>query len=189
LGFAVDDVLKCDNRAHTGRVAAPLRVLFLDIDGVLNSHRSCLALGGIPHSLTPDDLRLFDPLALALLQSLCEVAELSVVVSSSWRILHNWDAIGRALDLPTIGATPRLGGVRGEEIAEWLLTSPTPVESYAILDDDSDMLSHQMPRFVKTEYSEGLTFRNLRALCRMFGVSEFDCFPQRRAELAALRRG
>ena len=168
---------------------SPLRVLFLDIDGVLNSHRSCLALGGIPHGLDPASLKLIDPLALALLQALCEVAELSVVVSSSWRVLHHWDAIGRALDLPTIDATPRLGGIRGEEIAQWLANPPAPVQAYAILDDDSDMLPDQMPRFVKTDYSEGLTFRNLRALCRLFGVSEFDCFPGRRAELAFLRRG
>ena len=176
-------------RAHIGREAPPLRVLFLDIDGVLNSHRSCIALGGIPHDLAPADVAMLDPLALALLQSLCEVAELSVVVSSSWRICHHWDAIGRALDLPTIDATPRLGGIRGDEIAAWLAASPVPVATYAIVDDDSDMLPEQVPRFVRTDYAEGLSFANLRALCDLFGVSEYDCFPRRRAELAAARRG
>jgi hypothetical protein len=177
------------DRAHIGRNDGLLRVLFLDIDGVLNSSRSCVALGGIPHTLTAPDLKLFDPLALSLLQSLCEVAELSVVVSSSWRILHNWDAIGRALNLPTIGATPRLGGLRGEEIAAWLETPPAPVAQYAILDDDSDMLWTQREHFVKTDGAEGLSFANLAALCAIFGVSEFDCFPKRRAKLAAERRG
>lgn len=177
------------DRAHTGREAPPLKVLFLDIDGVLNSHRSCMALGGIPSGLEPADLALFDPLALSLLQSLCEVAELSVVVSSSWRICHHWDAIGRALALPTIDATPRLAGCRGDEIAAWLAASPTPVAQYAIVDDDSDMLPDQAAHFVRTEHAEGLSFANLRSLCAIFGVSEYDCFPKRRAELVAARRG
>lgn len=167
----------------------PLRVLFLDLDGVLNSHRSCLALGGLPHSLGADDLRLFDPLALAMVQALCDVGYLSVVVSSSWRILHHWDNIGRALNLPTIDATPRLGGVRGEEIALWLETPPMPVEAYAIVDDDSDMLPEQMPRFVQTKYSEGLSYANFEALCGLFGVNPYDCYLRARARVAEARGG
>jgi hypothetical protein len=166
-----------------------IRVLFLDIDGVLNSHKTCLAYGGIPHGLTPEDVAMLDPMALEMLRALCDTADLSVVVSSSWRILHHWDAIGRALELPTMDATPRLPGCRGDEIAAWLETSPFPVEAYAIVDDDSDMLPDQMPRFVKTQHAEGLSYANFEALCGLFAVNPYDCHRKTRQRVAEARGG
>ena len=158
----------------------PLRVLFLDIDGVLNSHRSCLALGGISHDASPDGLTQFDPLALAMVRGLCRGAGLSVVLSSSWRILNDWRELGPQLGLPMIGATPRLAGARGNEIAAWLLDHPEPVEAYAIVDDDGDMLPDQLPRFVQTRHTEGLLFGDVEKLAALFGVNVWDCAAPRR---------
>lgn len=161
-------------------VSHPLRVLFLDIDGVLNSHRSCLALGGISHDASPFGLTQFDPVALAMLQGLCRGAGLSVVLSSSWRILNDWRVLGPQLGLPMIGATPRLAGARGNEIAAWLLDHPDPVEAYAIVDDDGDMLPDQLPRFVQTRHAEGLLFGDVEKLAALFGVNIWDCAAPRR---------
>lgn len=157
----------------------PLRVLFLDIDGVLNSHRSCLALGGISRGGSPDFLTQFDPIALTMLQGLCRGAGLSVVLSSVWRILSDWRELGPKMGLPMIGATPRLSGVRGTEIKAWLDANPG-VESYAIVDDDSDMLAEQMPRFVQTRGTEGLLFADVEALAALFGVDVWACAAPRR---------
>lgn len=157
----------------------PLRVLFLDIDGVLNSHRSCFALGGISHDASPSGLTQFDPIALAMVQGLCRGAGLSVVLSSTWRIHRDWRDLGPQLGLPIIDRTPRLSGVRGTEIKAWLDANPG-VESYAIVDDDSDMLEDQMPRFVQTRGTEGLLFADVEALAALFGVDVWACAAPRR---------
>lgn len=156
-------------------MTAPLRVLFLDIDGVLNSARTCLALGGIPHDLRAEDVARLDPVALSLLRGLCRAAGLSVVVSSTWRITHHWDAIGRALGLPTMGATPRSRtGFRGDEVRAWLADHPEVLD-WAILDDDSDFHRDQVARFVRCDGQEGLIWVNFLELCSLFGVDPMDC--------------
>lgn len=156
-------------------MSAPLRVLFLDIDGVLNSTRTALALGGIPHDLTPANVAKLDPVALALVRNLCRAAGLSVVVSSTWRILHHWDEIGRALNLPTMGATPRSpSGFRGDEVNAWLAEHPE-VKDWAVVDDDSDFHRSQAARFVRVDGAEGLAWVNFLELCALFGVDPMDC--------------
>jgi len=45
-------------------VALPTKVLFLDLDGVLNSARSCYALGGFPHGFDSANMAKFDHVAL-----------------------------------------------------------------------------------------------------------------------------
>jgi hypothetical protein len=158
-----------------------MKVLFLDIDGVLNSARTLVARGGYPMELTGHHLDMFDTIAVGLVRSLCEKANVSVVVSSAWRITHHVDAIGRALDLPTIDRTPSLSKTRGHEIADWLAKHPQ-VTRYAIVDDDSDMLPEQLPYFVKTDGNEGLSFANYIRLCEIFSVNVYDCAPVRMRE-------
>ena len=155
-----------------------MKVLFLDIDGVLNSARSCVANNGYPMNLTPHDLPMFDQVAVAMVRGLCARARVSVVISSAWRLTHHWDAIGRALDLPTMDRTPSLLGPRGREIEAWLTAHPQ-VREWAILDDDPDMLPEQLPRFVQTDGREGLSFANFERLCGLFGITVQDCAPQR----------
>ena len=112
-----------------------MKVLFLDIDGVLNSARTAVAFNGYPHKFTPDHLQMFDTVSVNLIRGLCAKGGVSVVVSSAWRYSHGWDEIGRALELPTMDQTPSLCGTRGDEIADWLRRHPE-VEQYAIVDDD-----------------------------------------------------
>jgi hypothetical protein len=136
-----------------------MRILFLDVDGVLN-HRGVFVAGNGAM-----------PLCQAALGELARVindADCRVVLSSTWRLL------GRAVErLPILlryqfhedwrtieirhGKSP--GGVwlptkRGEEIDEWLGRHPE-VERYAIVDDDSDFLDHQLQFFVKTDFDAG----------------------------------
>jgi len=155
-----------------------MKVLFLDIDGVLNSTRSCIANKGYPHDFSPEGMPMFDSIAVSLIRGLCARGGVSVVVSSAWRITHHWDAIGRALELPTMDRTPSLLGVRGDEIAHWLEAHPE-VTQYAIVDDDADMLPEQFPFFVKTDGHEGLSYANFAQLCSLFGVNQYDCAPNR----------
>ncbi|OQC17563.1 HAD domain-containing protein [Candidatus Skiveiella danica] len=143
-----------------------MKVLFLDIDGVLNSRRTAVAFGSYPHKLA--HLERFDHAALGLVRRLCE-AGVSVVLSSSWREEYQHSEIGRALDLPIIGGTPVLSGSRGSEIAAWLVEHED-VRTWAIVDDDPDMLEEQRGCFVQTDPDNGLLWGDYVALCAILDV-------------------
>src|SRR5947208_2752737 len=90
-----------------------MRVLFLDIDGVLNSHAYFLSrtsaaqaaalddayrLGNeVPQSTDDHARNMIDPAAVEHLNAIIEASEAKIVVSSSWRIAYSMGEIGRAL--------------------------------------------------------------------------------------------
>jgi Tfp pilus assembly protein PilZ len=137
-------------------------VIFLDFDGVLNSLRSTLAMGGT-------NRHQFDHVAVNLVSRLAREADANVVVSSAWRIGSNvlelrsiLSAYSALLAARVIDMTPRGTGKRGEEIAAWLAENPNQHDRrFVILDDDSDMLDSQQPHFVQTQHRDG------------FGVPEY----------------
>lgn len=132
-----------------------MRVVFLDIDGVLNSARSCIAFGGFDSLRTNTSAKL-DPIALKLMRMLVEETDAKVVISSSWRILAKSVSDFDFLQMPVIGMTPYdRRGYRGDEIKQWLDKNPT--ERYVIIDDDSDMLESQMDNFVKCDFKYGFS--------------------------------
>lgn len=156
------------------------RVLFLDIDGVLNSRRTHHALGQYPMEL--EHLAgMSDPVALRMLQRLCDSAGVSVVLSSAWRKIYAFEDVGKALGLPIIDATCdwcRKGLTqRGEEIQEWLDRHPD-VEHWAIVDDGNDMLPSQQSRFVRTSEREGLTFGAFLRICSLLQASPGEGEPR-----------
>lgn len=73
-------------------------VLFLDIDGVLNSARwfSVRAGGDNRDGLTREEYQI-DPDAVAILNRILGATGAHVVVSSTWRLLHTPTAIHRIL--------------------------------------------------------------------------------------------
>jgi hypothetical protein len=156
---------------------APTKVLFLDIDGVLNSRRSVIATGAFPHCFDDNNKKRFDWIAVGLIRELCEKEGASIVLSSSWR--HGRNAVhecANGLDLPIFDKTPDLPGVRGEEIQDWLNRHPEVIH-YAIVDDNSDMLESQADHFVQTSEEDGLLFGDFVALGRIL-----------RGELGGVRR-
>lgn len=150
-----------------------MKALFLDIDGVLNSHRTVIAFGGYPHGLTGTARGMFDEVAIGLISGIAEASGAKIVLSSSWRNDENWLEIGPALGLQITDRTPSCLGPRGQEIAQWLKEHPE-VESYAIVDDDGDMLEEQKPFFVHTSHYEGLTFANAEHLAALLGIAIYD---------------
>jgi hypothetical protein len=66
-----------------------------------------------------------------------------------------------------VGITGRGFGMRGEEIQQWLDKNPE-VEDYAILDDDSDMLPEQMDKFYHCDGYFGLSPKHLYRIGRAF---------------------
>jgi hypothetical protein len=157
-----------------------MKLLFLDIDGVLNSERTYLAFGRYPHTFSESDLACLDLVAVGMIRKLCKVTGAQVVLSSSWRAEFTAEQAAAALDLPIISCTPWFRHVvpRGREIAAALAEYPL-VTHYAIVDDvHTDMgmvqiLPAQMPHFVHTDENEGLTLADYKRLLVI--LTDRDC--------------
>ncbi len=147
-----------------------MRVIFLDIDGVLNSSawfKSRPPRVGGEWGDEENALRAFDPKAVTLLGELIDRTAASVVLSSSWRIGAGVARIERylahhGLRVRFVGLTPdgsRMGTgervTRGTEIATWISDHAAQVDSIAILDDDDDM-GLLAPWLVHTQFELGL---------------------------------
>lgn len=123
-----------------------MKVLFLDIDGVVNSRRSWVRQG----QLSGIDPELADQVRRIIAETGCEV-----VLSSTWRCWPDSLARVRAGVTPDLyGTTPVLDGYRGQEVKQWLADHPE-VTRYAILDDNTDFDPDQ-PLF-QTSWEVGLT--------------------------------
>ena len=183
-------------------------VLFLDIDGVLNSTQdqwvSNHFLKEVEFELSPARCSKhahvareweLEPRKIAILNKTCNMLDLKLVLSSTWRKMFDVDEIDNifAAQFPKwkkgrfLGKTPNLddgwlqvdpetrqiqrGQQRGTEIAKWLAdnTETHKVRNFAILDDDSDFLDGQLPHFVQTNGWIGLTIFDCLALAKVFG--------------------
>lgn len=147
-----------------------MQILFLDIDGVLNSARSRLVSSEL------------DPISVGLINKLCNKHDLGLVIASAHRqsflnprafygdqesmVRSTVDLIGleqymRLLGIkgPILDATPSIDGIsstRGHEIQFWLDNNEW--DNYAIIDDDPNMLPGHNDRFVLTDFNDGITF-------------------------------
>ena len=155
-----------------------MKIVFLDIDGVLNSE------------LTKGKL---DKKYYELLKKLVEVTDCYFVVSSSWRCMNlddtKWELSGhiaetnkknknRASKLQDpfpqwlidriVGITPRMYAFvgstagfhfmvpRGVEVEHYIIMNEIR-DQYAIIDDDNDFLIYQQEHLIVTDNSVGLT--------------------------------
>ena len=142
-------------------------VLFLDFDGVLNSHRFLIKI--TKEGLLRNEL---DPDAVERLNMIVDRTGCKVVVSSSWRILHPIDELQKSLEAvgfkhKLLDTTPHLGKHRGIEIQAWL-DDHGPFDAFAIVDDDSDM-DGVMDKLVKTSLYTGLMPEHVEALIALLG--------------------
>ncbi len=140
-----------------------MKVVFLDIDGVLNprQHMNDLYVGwkkGV--AVSRDEFgHLFCPSCVEYFENLLFQTGAKIVISSTWRrsglqvMKDLWKV--RGLEGEVVDITPSLNTPRGEEIAEWLRLND--VDKYVIIDDNSDMLPEQMSHFVKCENKWGFT--------------------------------
>lgn len=151
------------------------KILFLDLDGVLNSKRSAVGLGGRPFDMTPEDRAKFDPCAIGMVRYLQQKLEVEVVLSSTWRDSYYFKDISGWLGLEEfVDQTPtRMDEWRGYEIKAWLDEHGADVEKYAILDDIPNMLDEQEPYFVQTNDDIGFSYRDFLRL-RMFFEGSMD---------------
>jgi hypothetical protein len=136
-----------------------MKLLFLDIDGVLN----CKTTKERWNGLIGIDRRLVS----IFLESLSG-RDVGIVLSSTWRLYDDTKEHLTAAGLSWIGQAPDLRAIRGHEIAQFLNETPG-VEAYAILDDFADMLPEELPFLVQTSPVHGLRRRNFAKLNRILG--------------------
>jgi hypothetical protein len=131
-----------------------LRLVFLDIDGVLNSDAFFARAPGA------DVERSLDPLAVRRLDRICAEGSAKVVITSTWRLDMQVGELALVLRHhgfggEVIGASPSLPGPRGGEIRAWLDAHRRDWRSYVILDDRDDM-GPLRRRLVQTSMARGL---------------------------------
>jgi hypothetical protein len=169
-----------------------MKIIFLDVDGVLNSVRSMIAwypeykaswtnYGGQDSGVLRNHI---DPMAVKLLNRLTDLnPDLKYVISSSHRIGRSLEELqdhiaslgitGEVIDMT--GRDPK--GHRGNEIRDWMAdwAGEWGVVNYAILDDDSDMTEAQkLYHFVHTDNEYGFSYKNYKQLVELLQLTERD---------------
>lgn len=157
-------------------------LIFLDIDGVLNSFRTAVAFDGcgdVPPNyqagmrLMRAELKL-DPVAIGLIRALCTKADAGIVISSTWRInrkVSDFTSLFAAygwLSAPVVGLTPRGGWIRGYEIRLWLADNNAAGAPYVIFDDDGDFYPDQP--LIKTDAKNGLQYEDYKRAASILGI-------------------
>lgn len=160
-----------------------MKIIFLDIDGVLvtGEHIRHLRDTEKPTHKGVDEWKanhykgtmpwtVFDPECVLELNRLVASTGAKIVVSSTWRArgVHEMRKIlqSEGVNCEIIGTTPHRYLLdkrliydtkgRGLEIAKWLSTDGEEVESFIILDDDSDMV-YLSDHLIQTSSEHGLT--------------------------------
>ena len=138
------------------------KIIFLDIDGVLNSDAYA------DYMLTEENVDIFnedmlDERAIVQLKKIVEATGAEIVLSSSWRWYKDTrDKVHyqlRQKGIDFVDTTPReidITMTRGAEIKAWLDDHPE-VEQFVILDDDDLRLKEYLPNHVRTTFKYGLT--------------------------------
>lgn len=145
-----------------------MKIIFLDFDGVISTYEKRWT---------------FDMKKLELLKEIVDKTDAKIVVSSSWKLgftevddfikcFYN-NPKNKDLNNVTIfdwfansiyDITDNNGPWRGYEIQRWIDKHNEEIESYVILDDDSDFNDNQLFNFVQTDGYEGITSREVK-LC------------------------
>lgn len=125
------------------------KVIFLDIDGVMNSRNDYYS-----YTMETDS-------HLKLLKQIIDATDAEIVLSSTWRLFKDSrDVVHRRLQefgMDFIGCTPDSSSDlmhRGDQIRRWLKDNPN-VTSFVILDNDNDMCE-LITHLVRTDTSVGL---------------------------------
>ena len=143
-----------------------MKIIFLDIDGVLNCQ--------FMHTDTSDEIirtpgGFLSKRCLNLVNELVDKTDAKIVISSTWRIDDDFEKylIDAGLNGDIIGKTPILKdhfSLRGNEIHAWIVENENLIgkryheyHSFVILDDDSDMLLWHRENYFQTDSYIGLT--------------------------------
>ena len=145
-----------------------MNIIFLDIDGVLNSRNYLNQIHETKKILIKLDKPLYklieiNPLKIDIVKSICVRTNSKVVITSSWRKLTEWSLIEEYLinkGIPIIDTTEDLND-RNKEITKYI--NEHKIKNYAIIDDEMyNYSSELLNRLIKTcFYEDGITYEQL----------------------------
>lgn len=140
-----------------------MSVLFLDIDGVLNTVRwEKFCLSG--EATIEDEYGItFDRTSIANLKEIIDLTDASIVIHSTWKLLYDVKWIAKmwsSRDLPGIilDVTPNMPPYysKQDEITMWLKHHPE-IQNYAILDDEHEFDGFLLEHHVLIDGENGIT--------------------------------
>jgi hypothetical protein len=156
-----------------------MKVIFLDVDGVLNCAKTERGWG---------KMRFVDTRKMLRVREICDRTGAKVVISSSWREgaqddalpvdKMQWQALIAEFDkhrIPVIGMTPIAHDRwRGDEISMWLKSQEEPVKDFVIVDDIICDLTRfvSVGRVVQTVDAWGLTKEKMEECIKILGEAK-----------------
>ena len=145
-----------------------MNVIFLDIDGVMNNVYSSVKSRNSPEFEIIDSNGVVTKvrdnlcwLGFRVLNQIIDKTKAKVVLSSTWRKFYTKNEMNQIFKHykfkgELIDYTPVMSGEkRGTEIQKWIDDCELDIESFIIIDDDTDML-HLRNRLIKTDAHFGL---------------------------------
>lgn len=170
-----------------------MKIVFLDIDGVINTRRTTLRASHVFYTPLADmnkfaEMEPFDRFCIERINKITDATRAKIVISSSWRYLfkeeEEWPYFTKFLKVvgltgEVIGRTP-IGKEyvnemsvedieRGHEIQMWLDKHKGKIESFVILDDNSDM-AHLKERLVQTPSDIGIQDEDAERAIRYLNI-------------------
>lgn len=141
-----------------------MKVIFLDIDGVLNSGEWDVYVQSFIYGACFNSCYLLSQEMILRLQNVVFQTNAEIVLTSSWRTNERaMDALRRQLNLYHLSirdtTVSYAYGNRADEVKLWI-ESHSNVTSYAIVDDYDDGFTQDevlSTHFVQTAYAYGLT--------------------------------
>lgn len=157
------------------------KIIFLDIDGVLNSQNTFRdnheyekffvrymndnVNDRITYKMLDIDLD-----KVFVIRDICNLTGAKVVISLTWRRSRWYPLIEErlvTLGIPIVGVTPYINSRRGDEIRKYLVDEK--VDDFVILDDDIFSDFRELENYlIKTSfYDEGLTYEISKEVVRV----------------------
>ena len=141
-------------------------LLFLDIDGVLNTDKTA-----------KEQKNLICSILVSKLNNFLKGKDIAIVISSSWR--HDMKELKLQLKKAgfnhwnkVIGKTPSYSHLfhRGEQIRRWIADNPINNAEIIIIDDDVHDITPYFPdsTIVRTDIGVGLTDSNIERMNKVY---------------------
>ena len=145
-----------------------MKVIFLDIDGVLNYTNWYISEKYQELQWNEDNEIDVDPLCSERINNICKKTGAKIVITSDWRI--SWYSTTMRLERGGINpeyiidktpehlwnTPPMFDRSRGSEIEHWLMLHPN-CDGYVIIDDRTDFKENQLNNFIHINPMYGIS--------------------------------